>query len=233
MQISAVNKFSLIDYPGKSSAIVFTPWCNFRCPFCHNSEFVLPEKLKDIYKSLIPEEAVFNFLETRKWLLEGVSICWGEPSMQKDLKDFCAKVKSMWFLVKLDTNGRAPKLIKQLLDEKLVDYIAMDVKNEVWKFRDIVWIELDENPYLESIKLLLNSDIDYEFRTTVIKWFHNKEIIENIAKYISGAKSYYLQNYKWWNTLNPNFEWQSFNETELEYLKTIASKYIKNVWIRN
>lgn len=233
MQISAVNKFSLIDYPGKSSAIVFTPGCNFRCPFCHNSEFVLPEKLKNIYKSLIPKEAVFNFLETRKWLLEGISICWGEPSLQKDLADFCARVKSMWFLVKLDTNGRDPKLIKKLLDEKLVDYIAMDIKHEIWSFDKIVWVKLDEKPYLESINILLNSDIDYEFRTTVIKWFHNLYIVENIAKYISGAKAYYLQNYKSWNTLDSNFNWKSFPISELEDLKRVASKYIKNVWIRN
>ena len=233
MLISWINKFSLIDYPWQISCIVFTPGCNFRCGFCHNSEFVLPEKLKEVYKTLIPKKALFNFLEKRKWLLTWVSICWWEPTIHKDLVDFCKEVKDMWFLVKLDTNGQSPEIIKELLDKKLVDYIAMDIKNKVWKFNESAWVELDEKPYLESIKLILNSDIDYEFRTTVIKGIHNKKIIENITKYIQWARAYYLQNYKSWKTLDENFKWESFSEIELEILMTVWKKYIKNVWIRN
>lgn len=233
VQISWINKFSLIDYPWEISCIIFTPGCNFRCGFCHNSQFVLPEKLKDVYKTLIPEKAVLKFLEQRVGKLTGVSICWWEPTLQKGLVEFCEKVKKLGYLIKLDTNGRDPDVIKKLIDWKLVDYIAMDIKNEVWKFSVSAWIELDEKPYLESIKLLLGSDIDYEFRTTVIKGVHDEKIIENIAKYISWAKNYFLQNYKWWNTLDENFKWESFSLTELKKFKNIAEKYIKKVWIRN
>jgi len=233
MLISWINKFSLIDYPWQISCIIFTPWCNFRCGFCHNSEFVLPEKLKQIQKNLISEKAIFNFLEKRKWLLSWISICGWEPTIHKNLPEFCQKIKNMWFLVKLDTNGQSPEMIEELLDKKLVDYIAMDIKNEIWNFSISAWIELDEKPYLESIKLILNSKIDYEFRTTVIKWIHNKKIIENIVKYIKWAKNYYLQNYKSWNTLDKNFKWESFGGSELEEFKKISEKYVENIWVRD
>ncbi|MDD2907907.1 MAG: anaerobic ribonucleoside-triphosphate reductase activating protein [Candidatus Gracilibacteria bacterium] len=233
MQISAINKFSLIEFPGEISTIVFTPGCNFRCDYCHNSEFVLPEKLKNVYKNLIMEKAFFNFLEKRKGNLTGVSICGGEPTMQSDLKEFCRKVKSFGYKVKLDTNGRDPKIIKELLDEDLVDYIAMDIKYDIGNFSFVAGIKLDEDVYLETIRFLLNSNIDYEFRTTLIKGIHNENIIENISKYISGAKNYYLQNYRSGNTLNPDFKGESFSQSELERFKNISSKYIKNVGIRN
>ncbi len=193
MQISWINKFSLIDFPWEISCIVFTPWCNFRCGFCHNSEFVLPEKLKSVYKKLIPQEAIFNFLKERSGKITGVSICWWEPTLQKDLKDFCSELKKLWLKVKLDTNGRDPKIIQDLIDEKLVDYIAMDIKHEAWKINLISWIKENEEPYLKSIDTILNSSIDYEFRTTVVNGIHSKETIKNISKILSGAKKYYLQ----------------------------------------
>lgn len=233
MQISAINRFSLIEFPWEVSAIIFTPGCNFRCGYCHNSEFVLEEKLKNIYKNLILEKAFFNFLEQRKWLLTWVSICGWEPTLQNDLYDFCFKIKSLWYKVKLDTNGRDPEIIKKLLANNLLDYVAMDIKHEIWSFDKIIWVKTDEKPYLESINILKNSNIDYEFRTTVIKWIHDEKIIENISKYISWAKAYYLQNYRAWNTLDPNFSWRSFSSLELEKFKNIADKYIKNVKIRN
>jgi len=152
--------------------------------------------------------------------------------MQKDLVSFCEKVKSMWFLVKLDTNGRDPKILKELIDKNLVDYIAMDIKHEIWKFNLSAGIEIDEKPYIESINLLLNSSIDYEFRTTVIDGVHSLETIENISKSITWAKNYFLQNYSWWNTLDPKFDWKSFSPKKLEESKNIATKYVKNVWIR-
>lgn len=233
MQISWINKFTLIDFPGKIACVIFTPGCNFRCAFCHNPEFVLPENLKDIMGNLISEEAFFSFLEKRKWLLDWVSICWWEPSLQKDLVLFCEKVKSMWYAVKLDTNGQNPKVIQKLIDKNLINYIAMDIKNPPWKFGEIAWVELDEKPYLESIKILLNSNIDYEFRTTVIKWIHTKNDIEEISKYIAWAKKYFIQNFKKWKTLEANFSWESFSELELEEFLKIALKNMNNVEIRN
>ncbi len=233
MQISWINKFTLIDFPGKIACVIFTPGCNFRCAFCHNPEFVLPEKLKDIMGNLISEKSFFSFLEKRKWLLDWVSICWWEPSLQKDLVLFCMKIKNMWYAVKLDTNGQNPKVIKELIDKNLIDYIAMDIKNPPWKFGEIAWVELDEKPYLESIKILLNSNIDYEFRTTVIKWIHTESDIEKISKYILWAKKYFIQNFQKWRTLKEDFSWEWFSSTELEKFLNIASKYIDNVEIRN
>lgn len=233
MQISWITKFSLIDFPWEISCIIFTPWCNFRCGFCHNSEFVLPEKLKSVYNNLIPKEIIFNFLEERKWRISGVSICWWEPTMQKELKNFCKEVKKMWFKIKIDTNGRDPKVLKEMIDEKIIDYIAMDIKYEIWKFSLASWVDVDEKPFLETIDLILKSSIDYEFRTTVVKWLHSKETINNIAKYITWAKNYYLQNYKKGNTLDKNFKWESFTEKELKEFKETANLFVENVQIRN
>jgi pyruvate formate lyase activating enzyme len=233
MQLSWLNKFSLLEYPSEISCVIFTPWCNFRCWFCHNPEFVLPEKLKETLNNLISEEEFFEFLESRQWLLSGVSICWWEPTLQKDLKIFCQKIKALGFKVKLDTNWRNPKIIKELIQEWLVDYIAMDIKTAFWKWNSVIWVKIDETIYLETTNLLLSSNIDYEFRTTLIKWVHNLQDIESIAKSISGAKNYYLQNFRSLKTLNPNFIWEPFNTKELEIFQKMCKKYVGNVEIRN
>lgn len=233
MQISGINQFSLIEYPKHRACVIFTPSCNLRCHFCHNDEFVLPEKLKLIYKNLITEDAILKFLEKRKNMLNWVSICWGEPTLQKDLKEFCKKVKNLGYSIKLDTNGRDVNIIKELVEEKLLDYVAVDIKHAPSKFSEIVWLKIDEEEYYKTIKYLLDSDVDYEFRTTVIKWVHTKEDIEKIACFISWAKAFYLQNYRPEKTLNPDFKWDKFSQKELEELLNIWKKYIMNVWIRN
>lgn len=222
----------MIDFPGRTSCVIFTLGCNMRCSFCHNAEFVVPELYKDNLDKLISQKAILSFLEQRKWLLDGVSICWGEPTLQADLFNFCKIVKSMWFAVKLDTNGRDPVILQKLLQNDLVDYIAMDIKNPIWKFQELTCVDESDEKYLESIKIILNSHINYEFRTTVIKGFHNETSIENICKTISWAKNYYLQNYRSGKTLDPKFQWESFNTSELNLFQYIADKYVNNCGIR-
>lgn len=223
----------MIDFPGRTSCVIFTLGCNMRCSFCHNAEFVVPELYKDNLDKLISQKAILSFLEQRKWLLDGVSICWGEPTLQADLFNFCKIVKSMWFAVKLDTNGRDPVILQKLLQNDLVDYIAMDIKNPIWKFQELTCVDESDEKYLESIKIILNSHINYEFRTTVIKGFHNETSIENICKTISWAKNYYLQNYRSGKTLDPKFQWESFRIWELEKFKNIWNKHVNNCGIRN
>ncbi len=231
MLISWIKKTTLLDFPGKVACIIFTAGCNLRCSYCHNSDFVLPEKIKEI-KDFIPEEIFFNFLRTKIWLLDGVVICWWEPTLQKDLEDFCQKIKDMWFLVKLDTNGQNPEILKNLIEKKLVDYIAMDIKWDYENLEDLLWVKYDKEKYFESIEIIKNSQIDYEFRTTLIKNYHSLEDFENVVKQITGAKKYFLQNYKWWNTLLQNFDGRSFFEWELIDFKNIALKYVEKCNIR-
>ncbi len=233
MIISWINKFSTIDYPGELSCIVFTPGCNFRCKFCYNPEFVLPEMIEKIKQSFIPKKAFFNFLEKRKNLLSWVSICGWEATLQVWLYDFCKKLKEMWFKVKLDTNWRDSNILKKLVEDNLVDYIAMDIKQEIWKFSEVACVSLDEEKYLESLNFIKNSWVDYEFRTTVVKWIHTKENIGNIAKYLYPAKNYFLQNFKdFWEVLDKSFRPESFSQKELMELKFEAEKYLENVGVR-
>lgn len=233
MLLSWIQPMTLLDYPGKVAAIIFTAGCNFRCPFCYNPDFVLPEKLKETMKDLIPEKAFFNFLEKRKEFLEGIVICWWEPTIQKDLYDFVKKIKSFWLLVKLDTNGQDPEILKKLIDENLVDYVAMDIKDSLENY-ELSWIKnLDMKPYLESIKILMEWKVDYEFRTTIIQWHHTKAKIEQIAKAIKWAKKYCLQNFEWkGKLLDPDFKGKRFTKKELEAMKEIVLRYVEICEIR-
>ena len=231
MKISWLTKFSLIDYPWKVSCVIFTPWCNMRCKFCHNPEFVLPEEiLKNNF--YINKEDFLEFLDTRHWLIDWVSICGWEPTLQKWLKSFCKKIKDKWFLVKLDTNWRDPNLIKELIEDKLVDYIAMDIKTSLKKYEIITWVSEDYKNYLKSIDIIKKSDIEHEFRTTVIKWFHKLKDIKDIWKLLAWAKNYYFQNYKPWKILDKDFIWNSFKLEELELFSKCINSNIKNIWIR-
>ncbi len=189
MLIGAITKFTLIDFPGHISAIIFTQGCNFRCPFCHNPELVLPEKFEDP----IPEDEVLKFLAHRKKYLDGVEFTGGEPTLQKDLPQMIKKIKEMGFAVKLDTNGTNPEMLKQLFSENLLDYVAMDVKSSLERYDEIAGVKTDKDKIRESISLIINNAPDYEFRTTVIKGFHNIEEIRRIGELIQGAKRYFIQ----------------------------------------
>lgn len=235
MKISGVQKSTTIDYPWKLACIVFTLWCNFRCPFCHNPETVLPEQMQLISNDLIPEEAIFNFLQARVGKLDWVSICGWEPTLQPDLYDFAKRVKEMWFAVKVDTNGRDVAIIKKMVKDWILDYVAVDLKHTKPQYDTAVWIQPSSEffeSYEELKDFLLSEVVDYEYRTTIVKWMHTIQDVEAMAEYIKGARHYYLQNYVWWNTLKPDFWWQAFDDDELEAMSRVISKYVLHSGIR-
>lgn len=195
MKIHGLNKTTLLDYPGHVAATVFFGYCNFRCPFCHNGGLVLePDSQPEI-----PEEEVLSFLAKRKGILTGVCITGGEPTLEPGLKDFAGRVKALGYLIKLDTNGYRPDVIKELVDEGLIDYIAMDIKNSMEKY---AWTAGMNNSNMDtlkierSIKYIMECGIDYEFRTTVVKEFHTVKDMDAIGQKIQGAKACFLQGYE-------------------------------------
>lgn len=228
MLIGAITKFTLIDFPGHISAIIFTQGCNFRCPFCHNPELVLPEKFEDP----IPEDEVLKFLAHRKKYLDGVEFTGGEPTLQKDLPQMIKKIKEMGFAVKLDTNGTNPEMLKQLFSENLLDYVAMDVKSSLERYDEIAGVKTDKDKIRESISLIMNNAPDYEFRTTVIKGFHNIEEIRRIGELIQGAKRYFIQRPHFDKTVSENFKRPPFSAEELKKFCEIIREKRVNCEIR-
>lgn len=206
IQIGGLQKLTLIDYPGHLATTVFLSGCNFRCPWCYSSELVLPEKIKTHPK--ISEREFFGFLKEKKGFLEGVVICGGEPTINKDLPKFIKKIKKLGFLIKLDTNGSNPEMLKFLLAEGLIDYIAMDMKAPLNspKYQEATGVKINVRKIRESIKLIKESKIDYEFRTTVVPTIHEKKDILQIAREIFPAKKYFLQNFRPEKTISPLFE---------------------------
>ncbi len=204
MTIGGLQKFTLIDFPDKLACTVFLSGCNFKCPWCYSSELVLPQKIKSQPK--ISETEFFDFLKNRKGILEGVVICGGEPTINKDLPEFVKKIKEMGFCMKLDTNGSNPQMLESLFDKKLVDYIAMDIKAPYKKYESLIGKKTILKNIEKSIDLIKNSGIDYEFRTTVVPHLHKKQDILEIAKVLSGAKKYYLQNFRPEKNIDSNFE---------------------------
>jgi pyruvate formate lyase activating enzyme len=221
----------LIDYPGKVAAAIFTQGCNFRCGFCHNADLI-PRSEASNNKSQIPEKEVLEFLGKRVGKLDGVVITGGEPTIQPDLPDFIKKVKELGFLVKLDTNGSSPSVLSSLLSDGLLDYVAMDIKNSPNRYQETCGQNFNEN-ITKSIKLIMASGVEYEFRTTVLPAFHDQESIEELARYIKGAKRYTLQGFRSGNVYDAGLEKaESFSRAELGELKSIAGKYVDNVQIR-
>ena len=229
MNIAGIQKLSLLDYPNKLSCIIFTHGCNFRCPFCQNSTLIDSKKFEDCISS----EEVFNYLEKRKGILEGVVISGGEPTMQKDIKKFIKKIKDMGFSVKLDTNGFNSKILKELIDKKLIDYVAMDIKNEICKYSVTCGLnQMKVDNILESINILENSKIDYEFRTTIMKEYHDIKSIESILKLIGNKPKYFLQNFRLSeNVMNKNIH--GFSIEELRNLEKKLNVQYENVKIRD
>ncbi|MDI6602815.1 MAG: anaerobic ribonucleoside-triphosphate reductase activating protein [Patescibacteria group bacterium] len=204
MILGGLQKTTLIDFPGKIAATVFISGCSFRCPWCYSPELVLPERIKS--HPQISEKEFFNFLKERKGLLEGICITGGEPSLNKDLPDFIKKIKKLGYLAKLDTNGSNPQMLKKLIDEKLVDYVAMDIKGPKERYSEFVGRKIDIKKIQRSIDILKQGKTDYEFRSTVVPSLHTKEVVIEMAKWIRGAKRYYLQNFRPEKTIDPKFE---------------------------
>lgn len=190
MRISGFVKQSFVDYPGKIAAAVFTQGCNMNCSFCHNRCLV-----GDSYRSLVTKDEIFSFLLKRKKFLDGVVVTGGEPTLQPELQEFIEKIKDLGYLVKLDTNGTCPRVIKELLDKNLLDYIAMDIKAPMKNYVKICRSDVNKRTLLESISLIMNSNTAYEFRTTYCPQLIEKDIIE-ICELIRGAKKYVLQQYR-------------------------------------
>lgn len=190
MKIGGLQKTSLLDYPEKLSSIIWTVGCNYHCPFCYNINLV-NQKITPI-----AEEEILTFLHQRTKQIEGVVITGGEPLLQEDILSFTKQIKDLGYLIKIDTNGSQPSVLSELLDKRLVDYVAMDIKAPQEKYPELTGIITDLTAVQQSIDLLMNSDVDYEFRTTVIPGFLTKDDIISIARWIEGAKTYCLQQFK-------------------------------------
>ncbi len=232
MVIGGLQKFTLLDYPGKIAATVFLAGCNFRCPFCYNPELVLPEIIKNTPK--ISERSFFKFLKERKDLLEGIVVCGGEPTIHQDLPLFIKKIKKIGFAVKLDTNGSNPQMLKKLIDQNLIDYVAMDVKAPKEKYQEITGGRCNSEPIEKSISILKASKIDYEFRTTVVPTLLSKDDILKIVKWISPAKKYFLQNFSPSKHIDHRFNnLKPYPEEYLLEIKKVIEPFFDVCGVRN
>ncbi len=228
MQIHGLNKTTLLDYPKHLAALVFLGGCNMRCPFCQNASLITDLGSQPV----IPEEELFSYLKKRKNILEGVCISGGEPTLYPDLPDLIEKMKVLGYLVKLDTNGTNPAMLKQLVKDHLVDYVAMDIKNSREKYLETSGAS--ENllsPVEESVAYLKTSSVEYEFRTTIVKELHSSEDILSIGSWLQGAKNYYLQSFRdSGDILCPGYH--AHPKEVLEEFISLLAPYIEHVQLR-
>ncbi len=225
--IGGFQKTSLLDFPQKISCIVFTQMCNFHCGYCHNPE--LNEK-KD---AVIDLETFFSFLESRKGKLDGVVITGGEPTLQKGLYQFIFDIKNMGFCVKLDTNGSNPKVLKNLIEDNLIDYVAMDIKAPMDKYHDVIKNKIPLDNIYQSIQILLGNKVDYEFRTTVVKEQLDFGDFEKIGDLIKGAKKYYLQKFVPSKTIDEAFlNYSTYSNEYFDKIKKMLKDKVEYVDVR-
>lgn len=231
IEIGGLQKTTLIDYPGRLAATVFLIGCNFRCPFCYSAELVLPDKIKK--QPRVSQKEFFSFLRERKGLLEAITVCGGEPSLNKDLPVFIRKIKKLGYLVKLDTNGSNPGMLKRIIKEKLVDYVAMDIKATKENYGKVVGKSVNVGDIEKSIEILKQNKVDYEFRTTIVPTIHSKEDIIKIVKWISPTKKYYLQSFRAEKTINPKLEKvKPYSKEFLSDIKKEISRFFEVCEIR-
>jgi len=228
MVISGFQKLTLVDYPEHIACLIFTQGCNFRCPFCHNRDLVNSMDSKN----QISEKEILDYLEKRRGLIDGVCISGGEPLLQKDIAIFMKLVKEKGYKIKLDTNGSKPQILKKLIEDKLIDYVAMDIKNSFSNYGQTSGvINIDLEKVKESIAILKNSNIDYEFRTTVVKELHSFEDLKFICEYLGNNVKYYLQNYRDCETVLVS-GYHGFEKEELLEFKNKLNKDYPNVMVR-
>ncbi len=229
MKFGGLEKITLIDYPGKIACMVYTIGCNFRCPYCHN-----PELVDETVVDTISERKVLEFLDGRRAMLDAVVVTGGEPTMHGEaLLCFLKKVKARGFLVKLDSNGTNPEILKRAIDGKLVDYVAMDIKSPMSKYAQVVARPVDVAAIRASIELLISSPVEYEFRTTVIKALCSPEDIDEIGREIRGARRYFLQKFVPTKLLNPQFlKKVTYSDAEFEAFRKKMNTYVTYCGIR-
>ncbi|MDH5635835.1 MAG: anaerobic ribonucleoside-triphosphate reductase activating protein [Candidatus Bathyarchaeota archaeon] len=236
MEIKGFVDLSLVDWDGKLSSVFFVPSCNFRCPFCYNSTLVLhPERVETI-----PFERVEGYLKKQRGWIDGICVTGGEPMLHEDLPDICSKLKKMGFLVKIDTNGTNPTMMKELMDRGLVDYIAVDIKAPltVEEYSKATGINAEKlvGKVKETVEILLRSKMDYEFRTTVVPTLHEEEDIKEICDGVSGCRKYVLQKFNvslGKTTIDPEFsKLKPFTDEEMRTFLIIAQELLSNVKLR-
>ena len=232
MTIGGLQKNSLIDYPGKLSSVIFYSGCNFDCPYCHN-----PELAKGCLNHTADLDTVkiCDFLKQRQEFLDGVVVSGGEPTLQKDLVDLCARIKNLGYPVKLDTNGSRPQVLLELIKKELIDYIAMDLKTDPVLYASYIKRGCEPDPLISSIRIIMSSGIDYEFRTTCVKPLVTSQVIENISRLIQGADLYVLQRFRNNGVLHPEFFRDcdyEFSNDELLQLKAVAESWVGRCIIR-
>ncbi|MBS6954297.1 MAG: anaerobic ribonucleoside-triphosphate reductase activating protein [Enterocloster asparagiformis] len=228
MKICGLQKTTLLDFPGHVAATIFTGGCNFRCPFCHNSE-LLSGSVEAEYET----EEVLEFLAKRRGILEGVCITGGEPTLQPDLEDFIRRVRDLGLLVKLDTNGYKPELMKNLCEKGLLDFVAMDIKAGRSSYTTVAGVDgMRLERIDESIRFLLSGGVPYEFRTTAVKGLHTEKDFREIGPWIEGCEKYYLQNFtESGQVLEPGV-YAGFEKEELERFAAIVKPYVGEVALR-
>lgn len=232
MHLGGFQRLTLIDYPGRIATTVFTVGCSFRCPFCHNPELVLGSST-DLAIQKTTEKEFFDFLKTRKEKLEGVCITGGEPTIQPDIVNFIKKIRRMGFLVKLDTNGSRPDVLRKIISEKMVDFIAMDIKNQLKRYSETTGTKVDEERIRLSVDMIMHSRIPYEFRTTAVPGIHTQKDFLEIARWIKGAPAYYLQEYREMRILDPDLKKKTKGKKlDLEKIKKSIENSFGMVGIR-
>ncbi len=226
MDINGIQKLTLLDYPGQCACTVFLAGCNLRCPFCHNASLVTGHA-----PAAMTEDEFFAFLKKRKGLLDGVCVTGGEPTLRKDLPEFLAKIKALGFLVKLDTNGSNPQMLRQLIDAKLVDYVAMDIKNCPDRYAQTCGGPDILAKVEECLEILRAGNVEYELRTTCVKPFHDETALEAMGKWLCGTKNYYLQNFVDSGDLIGS-EVSGFTKEEMEALRQAVLPHIPTALLR-